>query len=45
VISEQPAFTELEQPFICTMVSEPTIAEARSVMKHSEFEGADSFIT
>ncbi|WP_254525716.1 type I 3-dehydroquinate dehydratase [Natrinema caseinilyticum] len=41
---EQSAFTELEQPFICTMISEPTVAEARSVMKHSEFEGADSFI-
>lgn len=44
MISEQPAFTELDQPFICTMISEPTVAEARSVMKHSEFEGTDSFI-
>ncbi|ELY37771.1 hypothetical protein C496_19725 [Natronorubrum tibetense GA33] len=26
------------------MISEPTVGEARSVMKHSEFEGADSFI-
>jgi 3-dehydroquinate dehydratase len=44
VISEQPTFTDLEQPFICTMISEPTVEAARSVMKHSEFEGADAFI-
>ncbi|MFC7157166.1 type I 3-dehydroquinate dehydratase [Halomarina halobia] len=40
----KPAFTELERPFVCTMISEPTIDAAASVMKHSEFEGADAFI-
>jgi len=37
-------FTELDQPFICVMVSEPTIETAIKVMKMSEAEGAQAFL-
>jgi len=40
----RPRFTELERPFVCTMVSEPTVEAAAAVVKQSAFEGADSFI-
>lgn len=37
-------FTDLEQPFTCVGVYEPTPAEAIAVMKESEHRGADSFV-
>lgn len=37
-------FTDLEQPFTCVGVYEPTPAEAISVIKESEHRGADSFV-
>ena len=41
---EQKNFTQLEQPFTCVGVYEPTPAEAISVIKESEHRGADSFV-
>ena len=41
---ERKKFTELPQPFICVMISEPTVDEAIRVMKLSEAEGAQAFI-
>jgi hypothetical protein len=44
MVYERPAFTELEQPIVCAMISESTIDGGVSAMKHAEFDGADSFI-
>ena len=44
MLRETPAFTDLEEPIVCAMISEPTVDAARSEMKHGEYDGADSFI-
>ncbi|SEG62797.1 type I 3-dehydroquinate dehydratase [Halobellus limi] len=44
MMTDRPLFTELEQPFTCAAIYEPTVDAATSIMKESEFAGADSFI-
>lgn len=41
---DRPLFTDLEQPFTCAAIYESTVDAATSVMKESEFDGADAFI-
>lgn len=44
MVADRPLFTDLEQPFTCAAIYEPTVDAATSVMKESEFDGADAFI-
>lgn len=41
---ERKKLTELSRPFICVMISEPTVDDAIKVMKMSEAEGAHAFL-
>ncbi|ESS10577.1 MAG: 3-dehydroquinate dehydratase [uncultured archaeon A07HR60] len=43
-MQEHRNFTDLQQPFTCAGVYAETPAEAISVMKESEYKGADSFV-